>query len=219
VQAAPAARARDLAVMLACATSVFFASCSRPRDTPEKAGITATYDSKTGKLTELAYDSNHNGKVETWTEMDGNRPVRTRIDTNEDGKIDRWEYYDAGSKLVKIGFSRSDAGKPDAWAFSGDDGKTRRVEISSTFDEHKIDRWEHYLGESITAAEEDTDHDGRIDKWEAYSDGALETAAFDENGDGKADRRLTYADGALVAIDSDPDPSGTFRKHVVVEQK
>lgn len=213
MQAAAAARVRNTVLMPLCALLAFSLSCSPPAD---KAGISATYDSRTGKLTELAYDSNHNGKVDTWTEMNGNRAVRTRIDQNEDGRIDRWEYYDDRSKLVKVGLSRSDTGTADAWAYAGDDGKTRRIEISSTADDKKIDRWEHYVGETITSAEEDTNHDGTIDKWESYEAGVLKTASFDENGDGKPDRRLSYADGTLVAVDSDPDPSGAFRKHIAV---
>ena len=145
-----------------------------------------------------------------------NRAVRARIDRNEDGKIDRWEYYDEHSNLVKVGLSRGDTGAPDAWAFASVDGKTHRLEISSSADEKKIDRWEHYVGETIATAEEDTNHDGVVDKWETYEGGALKTASLDENGDGKPDRRLSYADGSLVAIDSDPDASGAFRKHVVV---
>jgi hypothetical protein len=210
------ARVRFGAALLLCACVSLIADCSRSAGPANKAGITPTYDTKTGRLTELAFDSNHNGKVDTWTEMDGRRAVRTRIDRNEDGKIDRWEYYDDQSKLVKVGFSRADTGKPDAWAFPGDDGKTRRIEISSSFDETKIDRWEHYEAETITAAEEDTDHNGRVDKWETYEAGILKTASFDENGDGKPDRRLTYARGVLAAIDTDPDAAGNFRKHVVV---
>lgn len=213
VQAASAAPLRHPVLMLAYALLAFHLSCSSSAD---KAGISATYDTNTGKLTELAYDSNHNGKIDTWTEMNGNRAIRTRIDRNEDGKIDRWEYYDDRSKLVKVGFSRSDTGKPDAWAFAGDDGKTRRIEISSSGDEKKIDRREYYLGETIASAEEDTNHDGTVDKWESYDAGVLKTVSFDENGDGKPDRRLSYADGVLIAIDSDPDSSGAFRKHVAV---
>lgn len=200
--------------MPVCAWLAFSLSCSPAAD---KAVISATYDTTTGKLTELAFDSNHNGKVDTWTDMNGNRAIRTRIDQNEDGKIDRWEYYDAHSTLVKVGFSRGDTGTVDAWAFAGDDGKTRRIEISSMADEKKIDRWEDYVGGTIASAEEDTNHDGHVDKWETYDEGGvLKTASFDENGDGKPDRRLSYADGTLVGIDSDPDGSGAFRKHVTV---
>jgi hypothetical protein len=200
-------------MIVVCGFVSFSLGCSPPAD---KTGISAIYDSTTGKLTELTYDSNHNGKVDTWTEMNGNRAVRARIDRNEDGKIDRWEYYDQHSNLVKVGLSRSDTGTPDAWAFTSADGKTHRLEISSSADERKIDRWEHYVGEAIATAEEDTNHDGIVDKWETYEGGALKTASFDENGDGKPDRRLSYAEGSLVAIDSDPDASGAFRKHVVV---
>ena len=214
----PAARPRVRfgAALFLCTIAALITGCSRSANKAEKAAITPTYDSKTGRLTELAFDANHNGKVDTWTEMNGNRAVRTRIDRNEDGKIDRWEYYDDHSNLVKVGFSRTDTGTPDAWAFPGADGKTRRIEISSAADENKIDRWEHYEGDTITAAEEDTNHDGRVDKWEIYEAGVLITASFDENGDGQPDRRLTYAGGVLIAIDTEPDGSGRFRKHVVV---
>ena len=200
-----------------CAALALAAGCSNPASAPAKSGITPTYDKTTGKLTELAYDSNHNGKIDTWTEMDGTHPVRTRIDSNEDGKPDRWEYYDEQSKLVKVGFSRKGDGTADAWAFAGPDGKTQRIEISSAGDEKRIDRWEHYDGAAITAAEEDTNHDGAVDKWETYEAGVIKTAAFDEQGDGKPDRRLTYAAGSLVSIESDPDAAGHFTRRVDVK--
>jgi hypothetical protein len=57
-------------------------------------------------LKELTYDANKNGRIDTWTDMDGTRPLRARIDRNEDGKLDRWEYYDEKGQLAKVGFSR-----------------------------------------------------------------------------------------------------------------
>src|SRR5262249_36891077 len=167
-------------------------ACSNPEAARLRETTKATYDKTTGKLKELTYDSDKNGRIDTWTEMDGARPVRTRIDRNEDGKLDRWEYYDEHGKLVKVGFSRKDDGKADAWAYSGPGGTVERIEISSIADEHKIDRWEHYDAAGLTSAEEDTNGDGIPDKWETYQSGSLKTAAFDENGDGKPDRRLTY---------------------------
>lgn len=192
-------------------------SCSNSDKARDAAGITPAYDATTGKLKELAYDSNQNGKPDTWTDMDGARPVQTRIDRNEDGKVDRWEYYDEKSTLVKVGFSRTDDGKVDAWAFAGADGRIQRIEISSAADDKKIDRWEHYDARGVTAAEEDTNHDGAPDKWEAYEAGLVKTAAFDENGDGRPDRRLTYSGGSLVTIESEPDASGNFTKRVDVK--
>jgi hypothetical protein len=150
--------------------------------------------------------------------------LRSRVDINEDGKIDRWEEYDENGGLAKVGFSRTNNGKPDAWAFSGADGKVRRIEISSTGDPSRIDRWEYYdPAESgpdghgaLVRAEEDTTHDGRPDKWETYERGVLKTVAFDESGSGRPTRRLVYATSARVVIESDPDASGRFAEHVEV---
>ena len=156
---APPVRMRNLSQWLAL-LALFAGACSGSDKARDDAAITPSYDSATGKLKELAYDSNHNGSLDTWTDMDGARPVLSRIDRNEDGKVDRWEYYDGKSHLVKVGFSRTDDGKPNAWAFAGPDGSTERIEMSSTGDVNKIDRWEHYSAKGITAAEADTNADG-----------------------------------------------------------
>jgi hypothetical protein len=208
-------------VVLACCA----VACSDPEKERLKDTTKPTYDRATGRLKEITYDANKNGRIDTWTEMDGPRPLRARIDRNEDGKPDRWEYYDDRGQLAKVGFSRSDDGQPDAWAFAGPDGKVVRVEISSTKEEKKIDRWERYdpsgtgaggMG-TLIAADEDTNADGKADKWETYEGGSLKTAAFDENHDGRADRRLTYARGALILIETEPVNEGGFRKQVKVE--
>src|SRR6185436_16193657 len=125
--------------------------CSNPEAARLRETTKATYDKTTGKLKELTYDSNKNGRIDTWTEMDGAHPVRSRLDKNEDGKIDRWEYYDAQGALQKVGFSRKDDGKPDAWAYAGADGRVERIEISSSGDEKKIDRWEHYSAAGLAS--------------------------------------------------------------------
>jgi hypothetical protein len=208
-----------VAIMIAFALLIC-ARCSNPERERLKATTKATYDERSGRLKELTYDADRNGRIDTWTEMDGNRRLRSRLDRNEDGRIDRWEYYDAGGRLVKVGFSRRDNGHPDAWAEPGPEGRIARVLVSSTGDESKIDRWETYdpaTPDLLTAAEEDTNRDGRPDKWEAYSSGQLQRALFDENGDGRADRQLTYRAGALVLIESEPDGAGQFRRRVEVK--
>ena len=48
------------------------------------------YDPKTGKLQLLKYDSNGNGKIDTWSHMDGPRVIkidldRTRMGSSIDG--------------------------------------------------------------------------------------------------------------------------------------
>ena len=167
-----------------------------------------TYDKASGKLTQLTYDGDRNGKVDTWTSMDGTRPLLSRIDRNEDGKVDRWEYYNDSGALVKVGFSRKDDGNVDAWAFSGSSGQVERVEFSSSGSESVIDRREYYVAShsdtaqpTLVRAELDADNDGRIDRWETYEDGAIHTVAYDQDGDGVPDRRLTYARAALVLME------------------
>src|SRR5262245_6124589 len=91
-----------------------------------------TYDNKTGKLTQLTYDRNKNGKIDTWTDMDGTRALRSRIDLDEDGKIDRWEYYDDKGGVVKVGFSRMQDGREDAWGYSTQAGRRARGAIPPT---------------------------------------------------------------------------------------
>jgi hypothetical protein len=223
VNVARPARAVAVAAMLAACVP----ACSNPdreRLKALKATTRASYDRTTGKLTELTFDANRNGRIDTWTEMDGMRPVRSRIDTNEDGRIDRWEYYDREGRLTKVGFSRKNGDAPDAWAFSTSNGRIERIESSSTADERRIDRWEFYdtgvagSGSEGTGpllrVEEDTNHDGRPDKWERYEGGVLVTAEFDENGDGRPDRRLTYRDAALAAIETAPDAAGTYTRRI-----
>ena len=195
--------------------------CSSPERERLRETTRPTYDDETGRLRELTSDANGDGIVDTWTEMDGPRPVRSRIDRDQDGTIDRWEYYDAEGRLLKVGFSRPGDGTPDAWAYAGPSGRVERVELSSARDEGRIDRWERYepanaVGESgmLAAAEEDTTRDGRPDKWETYAAGVLQTAAFDENGDGRPDRRLTYDRGVLVLIEETPDTHGRFIRQV-----
>ena len=78
--------------------------CSDPERERLKATTKPTYDNATGRLKELTFDVNKNGRIDTWTEMDGSRPLRSRIDDNEDGRPDRWEYYDDKGKLSKVGF-------------------------------------------------------------------------------------------------------------------
>src|SRR6266853_4246484 len=109
-------------------TALVVSACSG--DENAKKRIEPVYD-KTGKLQLLKYDANGDGKVDTWSYMDGARVVRIEIDKDEDGKIDRWEYYDANQKLEKIGGSRSQDGKEDAWSYPGADGAVDRIDVST----------------------------------------------------------------------------------------
>ena len=171
--------------------------------------IEPVYDPKTGKLQLLKYDSNGNGTIDTWSYMDGARAVRIDIDTDEDGKIDRWEYYGANQQIEKVGFSRAKDGKEDAWSFSGPNGAVERVEVSTRRD-GKVTRIEHFKGDKVLTAEEDSDEDGKIDKWETYDGDRLASVAFDTQHRGTADRRLVYAADGTVRLELDQAGAGHF---------
>src|SRR5262245_24893365 len=117
-------------LLLAPAMSV--AACANPETERLKKTTIPTYDNKTGKLAQLTYDRNKNGKIDTWTDMDGTRALRSRIDLDEDGKIDRWEYYDDKGGVVKVGFSRMQDGREDAWGYSTQAGRRARGAIPPT---------------------------------------------------------------------------------------
>jgi antitoxin component YwqK of YwqJK toxin-antitoxin module len=192
------------AIILLCA--LIAASCSNSN---AKKQIEPVYDKTTGKLQLLKYDSNNNGKPDTFSYMDGARVLRIEMDLDEDGKIDRWEYYDDKQKVVKVGFSRANDGKEDAWSFTGPDGTIDRIDYSTNRD-GKVTRTEHFEKNALTTAEEDTDEDGKIDKWETYQDGHLTSVAFDTIHRGTPDRRLIYGDGGSARMEVDPDGTGHF---------
>ncbi len=199
-------------IALAALALCLVSACSDPEKEQLRKTTIPTYDKTTGKLKQLTLDYNKNGVIDTWTDMDGARPVFTKQDRNEDGKMDRWEYFDANAKLIKVGFSRRDDGKPDAWAYSGADGKVERIDVSYTSDENRIDRREFYENDALVRSEEDTNADGRPDKWETYVNGGVKTAAFDDDKDGRADRRFTYEGATLAFVETEPDAAGNFTK-------
>jgi hypothetical protein len=171
--------------------------------------IEPVYDADTGRLRQLRYDSDGNGKVDTVSHMDGTRVLWIEIDKDEDGKIERWEYYDAAGQLEKVGWSRANDGVADAWSYGGPDGKTSRVAISTRRD-GRISRTEWYLADLPTSAEEDTDGDDVIDKWEIYDSGRLASVAFDPMHRGRPGRRLTYSADGSVKIEVDPQGTGRW---------
>ncbi len=185
--------------LLGAAVLLINGACSN-----ERKEIEPVYDKQTGRLRILKYDGDHDGKAETISYMDGARILRIEIDKDEDGKIDRWEYYDAGQKLEKVGFSRTGDGKEDAWLYAAPDGSVTRVDISLNGD-GKVTRSEHYENDLIVSAEEDSDADGAIDKWESYdAGGRLTSVAFDTKHRGSPDRRLVYSIGGGARVEAVP---------------
>ena len=156
------------------------AGCGRA---PSNA-IVPEYDAGTGRLKLLKFDSNGDGKIDTWSYMDGNRVLRIEIDTDGNGTIDRWEYYGPNQQLERVALS-----------MKGDGTQTRM---------------EYYAGGAIVRAEEDTDGDGKVDKWETYEAGRLQTVAYDSAHRGTPDRRLVYERDGSARLEVDQAGDGHF---------
>ena len=162
----------------------------------------ARYDKNTGKLDRLAYDANKNGRLDSWSYMDGTTVLRVEIDKDEDGRIERWEYYGPDQKLEKVGISRANDGIEDAWVYQSAGGTLARFETSAQRDGH-VTRTEFYEKGALVRGQEDTDGDGVVDKWETFAEGALTSVAFDTDGAGRPTRRLVYGrDGSLLRIET-----------------
>ncbi len=187
--------------MLALAAVLTVPACNRrPPDASTK--IEPVYDQATGRLQLLKYDSDGDGKIDTWSYMDGARVVRIEIDKDEDGKIDRWEYYGPDAKLEKVGLSRANNGKVDSWVYANADGSVQRIEVSTKGD-GKVNRVEYFEKGAMVRAEEDTDGDGKIDKWETFDGPRLASVAFDLTHSGRPERRLVYGTDGSARLEVD----------------
>ncbi len=197
-------------------TSIFvfaliIGSCNRS-EAPSKK-IEPVYNKYSGRLTQLKYDSNGDGKFDTFSYMDGATILRIEIDQDEDGKIDRWEYYGPGQKLEKAGFSRAQDGVEDAWQYFDASGALSRIEVSTRRDK-KIDRIQYYEKGVLVRAEEDTDRDGKMDKWETYDGERLAVVAFDETHRGTPSRRIIYGADGAARVEVDLAGDGHFVEQV-----
>ena len=163
----------------------------------------------------MKYDSDGDGKFDTFSYMDGPTVLRIEIDQNGDGKIDRWEYYGPGKVLERVGLSRAQNGVEDTWQYLDRTGSVTRVETASRRGKNGplIDRIEYYEHGSLTRAEEDTDHDGAIDKWETYVGDRLSAVAFDDLHHGVPTRKLLYGADGTVRVEADqPFAQDTTRR-------
>lgn len=188
--------------------TLILSACALP---PDNSRARASYDAYSAKLIQLSADTNFDGRLDQWTFLDGNRPLRGEADTDEDGRIDRWEYFNANAQLVRVGTSSRNDGIEDTWTYVQPIDGASRVERSRSRDRH-IDRREYFAGDALVRAEEDTNGDGRIDRWDRYESGVLREAAYDTSfAAPRPDRRLVYdAKGKFVAVEADLERDGTF---------
>ena len=174
--------------------------------------IVPSYDPFTSRLVQMSADQNGDGRVDQWTFLDGNRPLRGEADTDGDGRIDLWEYFDTGSVLISVGTSSLNDGIEDTWTFAAPTAQGETRIVRSRHRDRQWDRVEFVRGTELVRSEDDTNADGRPDRWDRYEGKVLREAAFDTTlKRGRPDRRLIYdAAGRFAAIEGDPEGDGTF---------
>ena len=195
------------AVTLA-ATTAWGAACGPE---PKARRVVASYDEFTSGLIALSADQSGDGRIDQWTYLDANRPLRGEADLDGDGRIDRWEYFGTKADLIKVGSSSRNDGVEDTWTWVAPLSGEGRVDISLKRD-RQIDRREYFQGQTLVRAELDTNADGKVDRWDRFEGGVLREAQFDTSLSGaRANWRIRYdAQGHFVATEADLDRDGTF---------
>ena len=162
-----------LSVSACVADNPGFIGCSqRPPESPEAAGVKATYSKASGKLELITYDTNKDGKVDAWSHMDGTRLVSMEIDRDFDGVDRPLGPLLGGRRPREGGVLARERREGRRVGLSGADGQVARIEVATRRD-GKVNRVEFYGG-GLARAEEDTDGDGKPDKRETYGRRARE---------------------------------------------
>lgn len=224
--ASPLFGSRRIGCAVGLVALCLMAGCDDADRARVKATTQANYDRATGKLAEITYDKNKNGRIDTWVKMDGSRPIYAEIDSDEDGQIDRWEEYGPDGKLTLARISRAKNGKPDQVIYMNAAGQVDRIdylEVSDVTGKEGVVRREFFERDQRVRAEEDADGDGLMDRWEHYdASGAQIAVEFDtiKPYSGKPNRRMNYSPtGALLSIETDPDGAGGYLKKTIPGKK
>ena len=132
---------------------------------------TLIYDPASHEVVAIEEDSDHDGKIDTWTALQKGQVQRRRIDSDGDGQVDIWESYRDG-QLVRIERDTNGDGFRDRISTyehgrlvreDEDDDGDGRIEMSRYYDD----------SEKLSRVEEDTNGDGTIDVVSHYENGKL----------------------------------------------
>jgi hypothetical protein len=162
--------------------------------------VKVSYDTR-GRLENLTFDRNHDGKPDAWLHMRGAHVISADFDDNYDGVIDRREFYADEAQATSPQSALDDASRAR--------GEVIRVE-ESTNNDGKMNRVQLYEHGQLAHVEEDTNGDGRVDKWETWSHGVPVVLELDTKGSGRPDRRFIYGADGSERMEVDTKGDGTF---------
>jgi antitoxin component YwqK of YwqJK toxin-antitoxin module len=134
------------------------------------------------------FDLNQDQRADQWeVRNEAGKLVRVERDMNFDGQVDVWQYPDSDGNVVEEEMDLDMDGTIDLVTHYKD-GKVRRKELSTEFDEQfSIVKFYNKEGK-LLRVERDEDGDGSVEVWEYYDDsGNRERIGWDDNGDGVPD--------------------------------
>lgn len=153
-------------------------------DGPFAGGLYREHNPATGKWMLVHESRTSQGRVRRIFNADKELQMVV-VDSNNDGQLDATVAVTDG-KVAGVGFSLSNDGVIDAWAYRDAAGALLKIEVSTRQD-GKIDRWEHYANNFLTRVDLDTNRNGKVDRWQTYEEGILLETFVDANEDGKPD--------------------------------
>ena len=136
-------------------------------------------------------DMNSDGVPDVWVYYDPQNPkevVRREEDTDHNGRVDTWSYFNQG-QLVRRQVDRTGDGNIDGLFFYKDDKLVReeRDEEGNGVPTYRA----LYEDGRLAKVEKDLDRDGRVDSWSYYDPKVSEETVVREerdfNGDGGVD--------------------------------
>lgn len=157
---------------------------------------------------EHGWDTDNDGRQDTWAVYTNGELSERRVDANRDGKPDNWEFYE-NSRLVRSLHDANSDGEVDQWATYDASEQAHRSERDLNRD-GKVDSWETFRYGVLSEGEYDVDYDGKADEWTTLDDGQVVERRWSLDGSGTVHRKARYEHGIIVREQIDRDSDGSF---------
>lgn len=145
-----------------------------------------------GKLIKYIYDENFDGKADRWCFFENNLILRDELDLNRDNQIDRWNYYEPA-------------------------GEISRSEHDLDYDS-KVEYIEYFKNSEKLKFTEDNDSDGNIDEWGIFEKGSMKERRWSFNNDNIIDKKALYKNGRKIKELYDRNRDGSFDEEITLDQ-
>lgn len=164
----------------------------------------------------VSWDTNSDGKKDTWAEYSGGKPVKYCYDRNLDEKADHWSYLENGL-IARDEIDLNLDGKADVWQYFESSGKLSRVEYDFDYD-GKAEYWEYFKEAQRNRFTADNDRDGNMDEWGIFEKGFIKERNWSFKNDDFIDKKAVYEYGRKIKELYDRDRNGSFDEEITLDE-